>query len=212
MALYNEVLAGRYNRLLQRLLNMKGGPPAPQLSGDIAAGIELESDRPEWGFLNGEQRFQYNILQGAGGAVTTDAVFRAASNDTLIVIEAIILSSDISNRFDIDMLDNLAAMANVGSNEPRDQRNGMTAPNTSGGGHISSTTGGPALASTVFTIRNGGGAGSVIVPCFWALMKRSTSVNTPGIKIKTAANNCELGVTIWTRERALEEGERIGVT
>jgi hypothetical protein len=41
MARYNEILAGRYNRFLQKLLQMKGGPPAPQLSSEIGAGFVL---------------------------------------------------------------------------------------------------------------------------------------------------------------------------
>lgn len=43
MALYNEILVGRYNRGLQKLLGMKGGPPAAQLAGDIATAFGLET-------------------------------------------------------------------------------------------------------------------------------------------------------------------------
>ena len=32
---FNEINAGRYNRLLQRLLSIKGGPPAATLAGDV---------------------------------------------------------------------------------------------------------------------------------------------------------------------------------
>ena len=39
MALYNEILAGRFNRFLQKHLSMKGGPPAAQLQGDIGSNI-----------------------------------------------------------------------------------------------------------------------------------------------------------------------------
>ncbi len=36
MAKYNEILAGRYNRFIQKLFSMKGPAPAPQLSSDIS--------------------------------------------------------------------------------------------------------------------------------------------------------------------------------
>jgi len=37
MAIYNEILEGRFNRALQKLLSMKGKAPSPQLAGEIAA-------------------------------------------------------------------------------------------------------------------------------------------------------------------------------
>jgi len=41
MALYNEILSGRFNRFLSKLFSMKGGPPAPQLAADIGATINF---------------------------------------------------------------------------------------------------------------------------------------------------------------------------
>ncbi len=35
MAKYNEILVGRFNRALQRMTGIKGGPPTPQLAGEI---------------------------------------------------------------------------------------------------------------------------------------------------------------------------------
>src|SRR5437879_9618272 len=41
MAAFNEILSGRYNRFLQKLLQMKGGPPAAQLASEVGAQITL---------------------------------------------------------------------------------------------------------------------------------------------------------------------------
>jgi hypothetical protein len=41
MARYNEILVGRYNRALQKLLGIKGGPPSPQITSDITANIQF---------------------------------------------------------------------------------------------------------------------------------------------------------------------------
>ena len=35
MAKFNEILAGRYNRMLQKLFQLKGGPPASQLASEV---------------------------------------------------------------------------------------------------------------------------------------------------------------------------------
>lgn len=57
MAKFNEILAPRFNRYLQRYLNMKGGPPSPTLSGDITAGFEIEAVPAELRYLVGWKRF-----------------------------------------------------------------------------------------------------------------------------------------------------------
>src|SRR5438445_12035826 len=41
MAAFNEILSGRYNRFLQKLLQIKGGPPAAQLASEVGAQITL---------------------------------------------------------------------------------------------------------------------------------------------------------------------------
>jgi hypothetical protein len=49
MARFNEILVGRYNRFLQKLLSMKGGPVAAQLASEL---------QPVFPFFNGvENRF-----------------------------------------------------------------------------------------------------------------------------------------------------------
>src|SRR5882762_4396490 len=42
MARFNEILTGRYNRFLQKLLQMKGGPPSAQLASEIQPGFNVE--------------------------------------------------------------------------------------------------------------------------------------------------------------------------
>lgn len=73
MAVYNEILAGRFNRALQKTFGMKGGPPAPQLASEVAPTIShfwgIEQRYPEgWG------RFGASATPGAGGAGTRASV------------------------------------------------------------------------------------------------------------------------------------------
>lgn len=75
MALFNEILVGRYNRFLQRFLGIKGAAPAPQLASEISSQFELDSA------MNLENRFpggwrSYALLaaQAAGGAGNRAAI------------------------------------------------------------------------------------------------------------------------------------------
>jgi len=62
MAKYNEILVGRYNRFIQKLLDMKGGPPAPTLSGDIQAGFDIEQIPVELRVLMSYDRYWFNLV------------------------------------------------------------------------------------------------------------------------------------------------------
>src|SRR5260370_24036738 len=64
MARYNEILVGRFNRFLQKFFRMKGGPPAPQRSGDIQVEVPLFSG-VENRFLEGWHRFAVGALAPA---------------------------------------------------------------------------------------------------------------------------------------------------
>lgn len=65
--LYNEILVGRFNRALQKLLDMKGGAPAPQLSSDIQPVFQFP-----WGagerYLFSEESFAMGHLIAASVA------------------------------------------------------------------------------------------------------------------------------------------------
>ena len=41
MARYNEILVGRFNRMLQKHFGMKGEPPAPQLASEISPNLNM---------------------------------------------------------------------------------------------------------------------------------------------------------------------------
>src|SRR5260370_16724185 len=85
MAEYNEILVGRFNRSLQKLLGMKGGPPAAQLSGEIMPVLPFT--------LGVENRYlegftMYGAAPGPTGGVGQTAVIRLLNpiNSNLLVI------------------------------------------------------------------------------------------------------------------------------
>lgn len=87
MSLYNEIQVGRFNGILHKLLGMKEGAPAAQLSGDIVPGLILENDRPEWKFLSGE-RLCHGGMQAAdiAAALAKVGLFNPAGSGVLGVV------------------------------------------------------------------------------------------------------------------------------
>src|SRR5882672_510048 len=67
MARFNEILVGRFNRSLQKLFAMKGGPPAPQLASEVSVNHQLLSG-VENRYLEGWNRFGVSVQVAAGGA------------------------------------------------------------------------------------------------------------------------------------------------
>lgn len=98
MALYNEILVARYNRALQKLLGLKGDSPAPQLGADIEPGITLENDRPELGFLLGENWYGADILSPATAAINGRVRIRLATRGVLVVVESIIVTTPTTSQ------------------------------------------------------------------------------------------------------------------
>jgi hypothetical protein len=92
MARFNEILAGRYNRFLQKLFQLKGGPPAAQLASEVMpvfplfAGIENR-------YLEGWNRFGLVIGFTAVPAVQGAFRFRnPLSSNVIAVVEKILVS------------------------------------------------------------------------------------------------------------------------
>lgn len=93
MALVNEVLVGRPNAILHKLLNMKEGAPSPQLSPDLQAVLVLENDRPEFKFLGGET-LGMGFGDAAAGAANYSHVglINPVGSGVLVVVERVLLA------------------------------------------------------------------------------------------------------------------------
>ena len=73
MPLVNEVLAGRWNRLLQRVFNIQSETPSPQLASEIVPVFEIARGLIEDRFGSGTR------IAGWGGTVDASAVGVASS-------------------------------------------------------------------------------------------------------------------------------------
>lgn len=97
MAALNEILVGRFNGLLTRLLKITGGAPAPQLTPEVQPILQLISDSADLAFLKEEFLMVF-------GATTSNVALKQSyvqvanpsNSGLLIIIEGITVSADFS--------------------------------------------------------------------------------------------------------------------
>jgi hypothetical protein len=85
MAVYNEILAGRFNRGLQKFFGMKGPPPVPQLGGEITPSLPLFWG-PECRYLEGWSTFSGFGKAGAVAAQSNTMQFRNPVGSNVVCI------------------------------------------------------------------------------------------------------------------------------
>jgi hypothetical protein len=183
MARYNEILVGRYNRMLQKLFGMKGGPPCPQLAGDVQPSMSLFSGvenrmLENWGFYGN------GIGAAAGGAGTfaTVRLRNPSGSNVLAVVSNLTPFSSTNARFD--------ARAQAGPTLILSS--GTPAAPSFGLGRM--VVGIPAGQFAHLLVDDGDEV--PILP-------------GDGIQVVNQTANTPLGfVAFWWRERALEESER----
>lgn len=91
MALFNEILVGRFNAILHKLLAIKATAPAPTLSTDIQAQIDVleKEENPDVLWLGGVGLYAGSQLLTAGGAGNNSEIklFNPGNSGILGVIE-----------------------------------------------------------------------------------------------------------------------------
>lgn len=88
---------GRINRLLQRLLELKGNAPVPELAPELMSAVVLECDRPEYKYLAGEQLAWGAIALAAGAGRAEAQLLNPSGSNCLIVVERIRAWSGVCN-------------------------------------------------------------------------------------------------------------------
>lgn len=91
MAVYNEILVGRYNRFLQKITAIKGGPPAAALGGEIMPVLPLELFGVENRFLASWNRFGIFSSSAALGVGNRSAtrIHNPVGSNVIAVVEKI---------------------------------------------------------------------------------------------------------------------------
>jgi len=95
LARYNEILVGRYNRYLQKLLGMKGSPPSPQVASDIQPSLAI-MEGVENRYLQSWERFANVQIMAATAANNAAVRMRnpAASNVVAVLEKLLVVNAN----------------------------------------------------------------------------------------------------------------------
>src|SRR5882672_9836321 len=98
MAKFNEILVGRFNKLLIKMFSMKGQAPAPQLASEITPSFTFLMG-VETRYLEGWNRFSGSLSAGPVAAQTDGFQLRNPVNSGVVaVIEQITISISIAGQ------------------------------------------------------------------------------------------------------------------
>src|SRR5260370_11139907 len=203
MARYNEILVGRYNRFLQKLFGMKGGPPTPQLASEIAPAFPLFSGS-ENRYLEGWDLFAGTTFLPAQVAATVGFQIRNPTGSNVIaVLEKI--SFDAGSAVNISISQGATAdlptiVTAVGRGDGRARSNPTCI--------ASSSIASPANLGNVMGNFPVAGVAANPYEVITTENQECTLFQGGGHRIVTNSNNTTLFVNIWCRERFLEDSER----
>jgi len=208
MAKFNEILAGRYNRFLQKLFQMKGGPPSAQLSSEITTNMQFFSG-VENRWLEGWNRFACVSAQPATAAVASQIRIRnPKGSKVVVVIEKMTFSSSVTdNGAIVTQITGAVDFAGAPGNRCLDNR----------------ATG---LTTTLGPVAKVSNQQAVLAASGGIIVQFNSLVSTPekelivhedqeltllpddSITFFGTTLNCQVVVVIWWRERAMEESEQ----
>lgn len=207
MARYNEINVGHFNRFIQKLTGIKGGPPSPQVSGDFQPIIPIFSGVENrylgaWNRYGGLQTVPA-VAVNSGGA----QIRNPAGSNVIAVVERLYVGG-VTAQANFDLTQNPPNPGDLGSAGPAVRAFDARASNVSSVCIVSS-----ANTPSVGDLNN-------------LIMRLQITVNSvvdflisdndelpllPGDIYRVACQSANTGLTcgfLW-RERFLEESERI---
>jgi len=210
MARFNEILVGRYNRFLQRLLSMKGSPPSPQLASEIQPQFDLNEVPIElkgllgwtlWGIANNGQL--------VAGGFTAIRIRNPANSGAIVVIEKAAIGGASTTQVVMIMDGTTTPAAPLdlpGGNvqaATRDPRKSASQPSAV----VSVTAGSQITAFTGNLLDFADATANVRVD--FIITDHQEIVVAPGhfLTIYNNAVTTSLVGIFWWRERSIEEGE-----
>ncbi len=108
MAIFNEILVGRYNRAIQKLFGIKGSPPVRQVGGEVMPTISIYYGA-ENRFLETWYRYGKFIDNLPQAGLTTAVRFRNPANSGVIaVLEKVTLFTSLQTEVQMRFRDVLA--------------------------------------------------------------------------------------------------------
>jgi hypothetical protein len=202
MARFNEILAGRFNRGLQKVFSMKGPSPAPQLGGEIMPTFAMQGGAENY-VLQSVEKFGVRLfIAGVAAQFSAHRLRNPAGSGVVAIFEK--LSVELNPNIETQMFiqtspADLAGIVVMG-NQRFDNR-GRPSPTL-----VASQA--TLVAFPGNTMYWGG---------FSATNQTIDMISTdiqefpllPGdfVEVVTAAANSNMSTSFWWRERALESSE-----
>jgi hypothetical protein len=205
MALFNEILTGRFSRGLQKLLAIKGEKPTPQIASEITPVLVLPEGLCEDWYLHGWNYFANRGTIGPVAANFNEFQLRNPASSNVIAVVTKILAGSQSGGEVFGLTGsqgNPADLASVGTPYALDGRtntNSTLIPSSATVAAIANLAGGITIGQTV-------GASELDL-----IVHRHQEIPMlPGAALRLTFNtaNTTSSVTIHWRERFLEEQER----
>lgn len=212
MARYNEINVGRFNRFIQKVTGIKGGPVAPQFSGEVSSFIPFTSGA-ENRYLESWQLYGNFASVPAAAALVSGVQYRNPNNsNTVAVITRLYFNNNAANTAEVSMGPATLDLGTPnGNNQPWDNRTRLGSGGAGPGAQlIVSSQNSPSVGSLAFIIANlfpptQNGQTEMI------LFESHEIPILPGDALRVRMNlaNQNINVTTFWRERYLEESERI---
>jgi|SRR6267143_761659 len=202
MAKFNEILAGRYNRFLQKLFQLKGGPPSAQLASEVMPTFAFFTG-VENRWLEGWNRFGMSQNIAAVAANASGVRLRNPVGSNLVAVLEYL--SIITTLADFPFLDHGALATDLGTiqslSASRFDPRGSPQPNCIMSGFSPTTQAGLSSAAQFAT-----GANALLVVL--AFEEQELTI-LPGevLQVRCQVVNNGLTVNWWWRERSLEDSE-----
>jgi hypothetical protein len=207
MAIFNEILSGRYNRALQKIFAIKGSPPVRQLGGEITPSHALNSG-VENRFMEQWNRFAVGAIAAAVAAQNSAVQFRnPVTSGVIAVLERAAIFEGVADQIVVTQNTGDAPLAGAVGQRCLDNRAVKGAAQTLGA--ACQTTVGNNIAVVGGVIFRIFVQANVDYPFLITDENQEITV-APGdvVYFFTGNVNVTLVVNLIWRERALEESEK----
>lgn len=204
MARFNEILVGRINRGLQKLIGLKGEPPAPQMASDIQATLPLPLGS-EYLYLDGWESFAARNSIGAVAGNFGGLQIRNATASGILVVVTSVYTFPATGTGTLSIGASNTDLTNIFPNPARLDARGRNKPTAI----ISSTAGvlPSAGLNTVMVFRQPVNVGQILVGpggYIWEIPLLPGDV----LQVSDQTANEAMDVSLAWRERPIEESEK----
>jgi len=205
MARFNEILAGRYNRYLQKLFQLKGGPPAAQLASEVMAVFPLFGGA-ENRYLEGWSRWGGFVALAAAGVGNLSGLQlrNKPSSNVVAIVEKVFFSGLLADqpKLRLSGVDTVDAPTPITA-QTFDNRLGMQSSSC----NLSSSSGAAAIAQFGSIIWQGSAAANFNLDAIFTDIEEVTLLPGSVLQLVGNVSNQALNAAVWWRERSLEESE-----